>query len=194
MKKLLTLAVAALFVMSASAQLYVGGSLGLGFGSVKNDNGDKLYSTTTFSLFPEIGYSLSEKMDLGISFGFGMTSLKPDGGDALKTNAWEVAPYLRYSLVEFGKFKVMAKASLYVAGDETIDEVKTTSFGLSVIPVLGYGLSDNFILLANLNCFGLGVDNTKVKDGNSTFGLGLGANTNNVLNTGDFTIGFAYIF
>lgn len=195
MKKILL--VVSLFcatVMVANAQLYVGGALGLGFGSVKNNDGDKLYSTTTFALFPEVGYSLNEKVDLGISVGFGLASLKPEGGDAIKATSWEVAPYLRYSVVEFGKFKLMGKASLYAMGIKDADEVETTKLGLSVIPVLGYGISDNFVLLANLNFFSFGFDNTSVKDGGSTFGFGLGVNTNNALNTGDFTIGFAYIF
>lgn len=196
MKKLLVLVVAALFAVSASAQLYVGGSLGFSMESVKNDNGDKLGTVTAFSLFPEIGYSLNEKIDVGMSFGFGMVSSKPEGMDAIKSNAWEVAPYLRYSLVEFGKFKVMAKASLYAEGykDDLITQKEATAFGLRVIPVLGYGLSDNFVLLANLNCFGLGVRSEKIKAGDSSFGFGLSGNTNNVMNTSDFQIGFAYIF
>ncbi len=194
MKKILLVVSFICATMVASAQLYVGGSLGLGFGSVKDDDGNKLHSTTRFSLFPEVGFSFNEKLDLGISAGFGMNSRKPEGGDAVKTNSWEVAPYLRYSFVEFGKLKVMGKASLYVNGSKTEQEEKTTSFGLGIVPVLGYSVSDNFILLANLNFLGLDLSNTKIKDGNSTFNFGLNVNTNNVANTGNFAIGFAYIF
>ncbi len=194
MKKILLVVGLICATMVANAQLYVGGSLGFGTSTVKNDDGDKLYTNTNFSLFPEVGFSLNEKIDLGISVGFGMTSYKPEGGDKQKTNNWEVAPYIRYSVVEFGKLKVMGKGSLYVKGNEDQSETKSTSFGLSVTPVLGYTVSEHFILLANLNFLSLSIDNTKVKDGDSTFGFNLGIDTNNAANTNNFAIGFAYIF
>lgn len=198
MKKILLVVGFVFAGIVANAQFYAGGSLGFGMTSQKLDNGDKVGTETNFSIVPEVGYSLNDRLDLGISIGFGMDQYKPEGGEKTKSNAFMVAPYVRYSFVEFGRFKVMAKASLYAAFGEDVDKVKTTDFGLAVAPVLGYNLSDNFILLANLNCFALGFDYNKVKDGPATTTFGLGFDSNNVANLGGgevpFTIGFAYIF
>lgn len=194
MKKILLVVGLVFAGMVANAQFYAGGSLGFGMQSEKNDDGDKIGTETVFSIAPEVGYSMNDRLDLGLSLDFGMWQYKPEGGDKTKSNSFRVAPYVRYSFVEFGRFKVMGKGELYCAFGEDVNEVKTTNFGIGITPVLGYNLSDNFILLANLNFFRLGFDYNKIKDGHETMSFGLGVDTNNALNTNNFQIGFAYIF
>ncbi|MDL2315155.1 hypothetical protein LJC16_02735, partial [Bacteroidales bacterium OttesenSCG-928-C19] len=126
-------------------------------------------------------------------------------------NNWQVAPYIRYSFVEFGKFKVLGKASLYVEGsknDLLATEVKTTEFGLNIVPMLTYDLSEKFALFTDLNFLGFGFAYNKVKDGNATTRFGLNIDANDVISVGGASvdmsngtfsdplirIGFAYKF
>jgi hypothetical protein len=195
MKKVFLFAlVAVLSIASASAQAYIGGSLGFLSSSAKPEGGEKITSSA-FSFAPEVGYSLTEKLDLGIAVAFGSGK----SGD-LKTTGFGVAPYVRYSLVEFGKFSVLGKASLGIDSETEKDngyKTTLTTFGLNVAPVLKYDLSDHFVLLANLNFLGLGFNQTTEKEGDAKLtrtGCGLGIDTDNVANVGELTIGFAYKF
>lgn len=207
MKKILFVVILVCAGMAANAQFYLGGSLGFGIASGKTDGGDKIGTTLNFSILPDFGYSFNEKWDLGITAGFGMAQYKPDGQDAInKTKSFGVAPYVRYSLVEFGKFKAMLKGEIYFTStenplhDENPLEIdypffgKKSNFGLNITPVLGYNLSDHFILLANLNFCSLNFDYEKFKDADAITSFNLGFDTNNLMNTGFFQIGFAYIF
>lgn len=195
MKRILFVVILVCAGMAANAQFYLGGSLGFDISSDKTDNGDKIGTTLSFGILPDFGYSFNEKWDLGITAGYRMSQYKPNGQDATdKTNAFGVAPYARYSFVEFGKFKAMLKGELYFTGMEDVHEVKTSNFGLNITPVLGFNLSNHFILLANLNFCSLNFDYEKIKDGNATTSFNLGFDTNDLMNTGFFQVGFAYIF
>ena len=66
MKKILmTLVAVAMMAVSANAQVYVGGSIGIG--SVKNGNGD---TETTYKFLPEVGFALNNNWSLGVVAGF----------------------------------------------------------------------------------------------------------------------------
>lgn len=195
------MAIAVLGAVSANAQWYVGGSVGFGISNDEADaDGLETEKTIGFSLIPEIGYSVNEKLDAGISLGFSTAKTDNVGyadGVESKTNSWEVAPYVRYSVVEFGKFSILAKGSIFVNGGKTEvnnDENKFTAFGLNVKPVLAFNLSEKFSLLADLNFAGLEFSRTDNKDRNTVTNFGFGIDTNNVANTGDILIGFAYKF
>ena len=61
MKKILLLAVVLFASLNASAQFYVGGSVG--FGSVKPVGGED--SEFVFKILPEFGYNLNDKWAIG---------------------------------------------------------------------------------------------------------------------------------
>lgn len=89
MKKiLLTIAVAAAS-LTASAQAYVGGSVGLWRNSDKN--------TTNVTIHPEIGYNLSDKWALGLGFGYTYDYL-----NGIKRHDITIDPYARWSYAKFG--------------------------------------------------------------------------------------------
>lgn len=77
---------AMIVAISASAQVYIGG--GVGVGSTKVGDGD---SKTSYKFVPEIGYSFDKNWDAGVSFGWTGT----DGG----THTFEIAPYARYTFM-----------------------------------------------------------------------------------------------
>jgi hypothetical protein len=191
--------VAFLGVAYANAQTYVGGSLG--FSSTTNDpkSGSKT-TVSAYSFDPEIGYNLDPKLDIGLEL---LLGAKKDGDT--KSSAFGASPYLRYSLLEFGQFSVLGKASLFVVGGSTkananAIENKTTSFGLNVAPILAFNLTEHISLLANLNFLSLNFIQTNRKVGSTDLGkstgFGLGIDANNVVNIGSqgVTIGFAYKF
>ncbi|MDR0427285.1 MAG: porin family protein [Dysgonamonadaceae bacterium] len=197
MKKVFLLMMVAVFsVATASAQYYLGGSLG--FSNEKTKDGDvELSKTTEFAIAPEFGYNLTEKVDLGISFEF--SSEKPGETGFDKTTGWNVSPYVRYNVIQFGQFSILAKAGILFGGKKETPvgegpDVKTTTLGVNIVPVLKYTLSDKFDLLANLNFAKIDFNQTKVKDGETTTNFGLDVNSNNVANVGGVTIGFAFKF
>lgn len=99
MKKLLfTLVVAFMAIISADAQVYVGGSFNL--------THDKNADVTNFSIAPEVGYNLNKNWAIAAEIGY--THFKSDGN---KANAFNFAPYARFSFFE----KVLSVYSWTVA-------------------------------------------------------------------------------
>jgi hypothetical protein len=195
MKKVtLMMFVALIGVLSANAQFYLGGSLSLDMETTKPEGGKKT-DQTTFSIVPEFGYQLNQDLDLGIT-GIFSNEKDPDGN---KSTGWGLAPYARYSFVEFGRFSVWGQAGIFIGGAEADKtKLKSTTFGLTISPVLKYSLSGNVDLITGLNFFNVAFSQTAFKlDGkkqNTVTSFGLGANTNDVATLGNISIGFAYKF
>jgi len=89
MKKFLLTLVVATLSLTASAQVYVGGEVGFW----RNYNSNQ----TTFSLAPEVGYTLSEDWAIGLSLDYDYLY---NAGS--KKNSFTVAPYARYTFAKFG--------------------------------------------------------------------------------------------
>lgn len=70
MKKFYMTLVAMFVAVAASAQVYVGGNVGI----VSTDNGDD-DDVTTYKFLPEIGYNLNQDWAIGASFGWAKGSL-----------------------------------------------------------------------------------------------------------------------
>ena len=88
MKKILVAAVVAFSSLAANAQIWMGGSLG--FDYTDNDNSK---AVTTFTISPEVGYTLDEKWDLGLAINANFKSVE----DGDNTNTFSVEPYARYT-------------------------------------------------------------------------------------------------
>lgn len=210
MKKLfITLAFVAASML-ASAQFYVGGSLGLDFtkdktkiASTTND-GDKTFS---WDITPSIGFMFNDNMGVGLDFGFGMattthpeTATTPEIKD--NTTTWSVAPYFRYVFAEVDNFKFYADAKVGFGGGklkstadgQTVDGPKASYLGIGVVPGMAYMLTDNISMNCTLNILALSFEQYKTKveasDYEATttsFGFGVNRAT-------PITIGFFYTF
>ncbi|CCY64502.1 putative uncharacterized protein [Prevotella sp. CAG:1124] len=66
MKKIYMTLVAAMFAVCASAQIYVGGNVGIS--SVDSDWSDD--SETYYKLLPEVGYKFNDDWAAGVMFGW----------------------------------------------------------------------------------------------------------------------------
>jgi len=186
--------------VSASAQVYLGGSFGLSSTVAKSGPGSET-TAVSFTFAPEAGYSLTDKFDLGLSILLGSTSNSANQ----TTIAYAFAPYVRYSLIEFDRFRVLGKAASSIGGGTTkygeTSKAITTAFRLSVSPILMYDLSNHFALLANLNLFSLNLSSNSSRSGStdlgSTTSFNFGVDSNNIASVGSssgLTIGFAYKF
>lgn len=92
MKKFIVAAIAAVCSLSASAQIWVGGALGL---NVNTPDGGK--AKTTLTITPTVGYQLSEKWDLGLELQEILSSQ-----DGNTSNTFVVNPFARFSFAKFG--------------------------------------------------------------------------------------------
>jgi len=188
MKKLFLLVVVLFASLNASAQWYVGGSIG--FGSVKPINGGD--SEFTFKLLPEIGYVMNDQLAFGAVLGYQKGFAAPDmslgsgnsntalAADAIqfqasasKLEVFTISPYARYTAIQFDKVNV------FLDGGLTFGSVKDTGtyFSLGVRPGLAVKLCDEISFVTHLGFFGF-ENFSPDGDGKSgsTFGLELANN------------------
>lgn len=98
MKKIIMTLVVALFTIGASAQVYLGGNVGIA--SVDNGDDD---DETIYSLLPEVGYKFNNEWAAGVLFGWskGNLSYVDNGlGFSGTTNTFEINPYARYTFLQ----------------------------------------------------------------------------------------------
>ena len=205
-KSLLALIFAAAFVVPALAEnMWVGGSFGYNSqnDSYSYDGGDYKYSTTSWSIEPEFGYSLNEKWDIGVDLAYASTQ----GADRLlgveipwydiqvDTKEMGIAPFARFHVAQIAGVDVMLKGSVfYASGEAKFDggKVDYTGYGVSIAPVISYSINETWSIGATLNFAELSFthvefDQYGVKPKNDNFGFNL--NDGSLIN-----IGFSYHF
>ncbi|MCL2145043.1 MAG: outer membrane beta-barrel protein [Endomicrobia bacterium] len=192
MKKVL--AVLAVLVLAQAAyakQWFVGGAVG--FESVSD-------AYTEVTLMPEVGYSLSDKIDVGLDAGFETSSYddKYAGSPYKSETTIRIAPFARYNFYQIGKLNFLIKSGLgleFVSAKAkgASKSESGTIFGIYAYPVTTYDISESVSLFANLNflSFGLQSGSGDLYD-YTQFGFGVDAD--DVLNTKDFQIGFVVKF
>ena len=190
MKKLFITIAFVAAAMFASAQLYVGGSLGFDTqkNSTKDSEGTQInYKTFAWDLTPSVGFMFADNMGVGLDFGFGMTTATypktPLRGEIkVKGTDWAIAPYFRYVFAEVDNFKFYADAKLGFGGtsykvdptdasapidpsnqlaDNVVDGDKVSNFGFAVVPGMAYMITDNISMNCTLNILSLGFNQEK---------------------------------
>ena len=175
MKKVILAAIIAFTSMAASAQVWMGGSLGLNF--TKPEGGEV---ATSFSIAPEVGYTLSDKWDIAIALNESLTIT--DGASA---NSISVEPYARYTfaktgIVSFfvdGGFGIGSAAVAVGDGDDEEEVGSAFAFSIGFKPGVKFAVSEKITLVAKLGFLGY----EQVKDSYSNFGLSV---DNNALSLG----------
>ena len=180
MKKIFLGLAISVISISANAQVYVGG--GLGFSSVKEAHHENVDvdTKTTFSLVPEIGYQLDEKLAVGIGLGYTHSKC----GD-LKGDAFSIEPYARYTFAKLGTVDLFIEGGVgYIHtknAEELSDNVevseKENTFYIGVRPGFKVNLNQKIALVSRVGWLGWkttkpDADNYK---GSSEFGLNLDA-------------------
>ena len=222
MKKLFITIAFVAATMFASAQLYVGGSLGFATQSGTDKVEGNGISVTQdqpkymgFTFAPEAGFMFADNMGVGLQFGFGFAketekdyTFDPVATETVKTTTIAFAPYFRYVFAEVDNFKfyadakvsyAMAKPKAKFEQDGTtveVDGAKTTMLGVGIVPGMAYQLTDNITMNAALNILELGFQTTKVKQEQD--GVTATSKTNEigfgVNEPSPITIGFFYTF
>jgi len=221
MKKILMTLVAVFATMTMSAQYYVGGTLG--FTSNKTNSTFTTIETTTtdFTIAPEIGMALDEKMGVGIAITFNTSSTEDKwtgtGADPVAkrlkptTTTIGLRPYVRYQLMTLGKFNVFADGGINFSIDktsevgfkpastDTYDNKAGMNIGLFVQPGVAFKVNDKLSLVTKLDdMFTLGYRKYQVADldgapdADSDFNFR--AKTNSLFQLGTLRFGLFYNF
>lgn len=187
MKKLALTSLMALFAVSsanAATNYFVGGSAALSFG---DDH------ATLLEVAPEFGWKIDSKWDMGV-----MASVDYDRravGDK-HAEGYGVGMFARYNVAQFGNVNLLLKGAVE-ADFIRFDGETASSIEASVIPMITYDISEAFTLYANLNFLGARAGYTWANDKmgiEKGWGIGAYVDSDDVLNTSDFQIGFNYNF
>ena len=172
MKKIMMIAAMMVAAVSANAQVYLGGSVGVATSSYDGN------STTVWSILPEVGYNLNEKWALGMTIGYGESRVKVKNAGTEKVKTFQVSPYDRYTFVKFDKINLFVDGTVGYQ-HENYAGVKTNTFGLGFKPGIAVNLNDKLSFVAHAGF--LGYENSKVKgDDKSTNSFGFGINGNSL--------------
>ena len=193
MKKIILMAAFAVASVAASAQVYVGGSLG--FESRNAGEGKK--ASMAFSIAPEVGYKLSDNLAVGIQLGYSATNdekkeavaksgveemegNKPEGGKTY--GIFNVAPYVRYTFAQTGAASFFVDGGVYasfLAGGT--DGWKGTIFGVGVRPGVKFAASEKVDVVAKLGYIGWkGANKDAQGNGFAKSAFGINANNTNL--------------
>jgi len=155
----------------AQAQIFVGGSMGLGFESISRTVGSSASSTKQPSTFvvmlnPMAGFELSETMAIGLSatFGIGVVNHHHDPETKDYSYLWGAAPFMRNNLASTEKLSLKLQSAVGVTGSSIIrsqgrnvtDGPREFQFSIILTPVLSYNFTDRLGLEAVPNILSLG--------------------------------------
>lgn len=164
--------VAAFAAVSMNAQYYIGGTIGFTSSSDKTTPGQEK-TATGFTIAPEFGMKLDDKLGWGIQVGFGTTKNKTEyvgtmaGTPSVEftQSTIEVSPYLRYQIVQWGKANFFVDGGIDLGFTSQKDMKSGMNLGLFASPGVAYNVSDNWSLVARINdVFTLGYTKGMVPD------------------------------
>ena len=185
------LVISFLFTLSyaASAQIYVGGSIGGSYAKAESTNA----KSWTIDISPEVGYIFNENWAAGvyISYGKSVQEINSEYLDNKTTNVslFTINPYAVYAPIKFHNFAVCAEMG--ASYTPKLSGANYSFYSLYVTPLLTYSVNDHIILKTGLDFAKLSVSG----DTNGTFKFGVSAGGDNAINiTDDFSIGFVYKF
>ncbi|MDR0814555.1 MAG: hypothetical protein LBN37_02255 [Bacteroidales bacterium] len=208
LKIVLLMLVAAFGVsFTGNAQLFLGGSLKSGSSASAASTGGTTYdgpSTRYFEIGPKVGYYLSDKWAIGgsVAFRIDVENTNATVNEKTTQTIWMIAPFVRYSFVEFGKFALMGEGVVGIAGAKnkittgstTTNGNPTLLFSLDIHPILAYNISDHFALEISPKFFNFGV-NAAVTKHDSTDSKDISSSAKFNLDTDDLvgSLGSIYI-
>lgn len=174
MKKIILAAFVAVASLTANAQVWVGGELGLGT-SKTTDDGTQTIKSNYAIIIPEIGYKINDKFDVAVAIGLNHSDIQ--GAEKTRTyvsNSFKLNPYVRYSFCKAGNFTFFVDGGFaYENVYENDEPNKQNNWEIAIKPGFSYSLSDKVSLVAHVgnlaytfskqgdvktNSFDLGVD------------------------------------
>lgn len=181
MKKILMTLVIALSAITANAQWYLGGSVGVA--SVKNGNAD---AETVYKFVPEFGYTINDDWAVGVAVGYqkGACSLVNGSfGQNTDTELLQINPYARYTVVK-SKY-----VNVFIDGGVALGSYKDwgTEFQLGLKPGVALNLNEKLSFVTHFGF--VGFDSFSPKgEGDTSNMIGVDLDGNNL------TFGLYYNF
>ena len=174
---------------AASAQIYVGGSIGGSYAKAESTNA----KSWSIDISPEVGYVFNENWAAGarISYGKSVQEINSQYLDKKTTDVslFTINPYAVYAPIKFHNFAVCAEMGASLT--PKLSGADYSIYSVYVTPLLTYSVNDHIILKTGLDFAKLSV----AGDTNGTFKFGVSAGGENALNLAeDFSIGFVYKF
>lgn len=167
------------------SNVFIGGQI-----YYENDDYDGV-KRTEFDFAPYIGFSINEKWDIGGSLVF-INRKDETTNPTRKVSGWDICPFARYNVIEYGKFTFYIKGELmigkYDLTEGNADSVSITEFGLYAAPQIQFNFTDNLSLIGTLNFARIGYekeDGDNYKHSDFYFGEGNGSL---------YTVGIEYKF
>ena len=187
--RLLVIAFLMTISFAASAQIYVGGSIGGSYGKAESTNA----KSWAIDISPEVGYVFNENWAAGarISYGKSVQEINSQYLDKKTTDVslFTINPYAVYAPIKFHNFAVCAEMGASLT--PKLSGADYSIYSVYVTPLLTYSVNDHIILKTGLDFAKLSV----AGDTNGTFKFGVSAGGENALNLAeDFSIGFVYKF
>ena len=141
-KLLLVLAIGLAAAFSANAQLYLGGRLHFGTNQTFNDKGEQ---AALIQIAPEVGYWISDKLAVGgvVSFDNGMGVIDV-----------EIAPYVRYSLLEMGPVSLFLDGQLGFAITSAGGNTQFGFAGVGIAPGIAIPVGEHLSFVGHLGRIG----------------------------------------
>ena len=164
-KSLLAMLFAVALVVPAVAEnMWIGGSLGYSNTDVKDAD-----SVTSWTIEPEFGYSVDEKLDIGIDLGY---SYDEGAGEIYgvafptdKMTTIAIAPFVRYKMFSIGSFDFLAKGSIFYANSKLdAADAKIDAYGIAIAPVVTYSINETWSIGCTLNFAEIGYTHAKGDD------------------------------
>ena len=187
--RLLVIAFLMAFSFAASAQVYVGGSIGGSYAKAESTNA----KSWTIDISPEVGYIFNENWAAGarITYCKSVKEVNSPYLDNKTTNLspFTINPYAVYAPIKFHNFAVCAEMG--ASYTPKLSGANYSMYSVYVTPLLTYSVNDHIILKTGLDFAKLSVSG----DTNGTFKFGVSAGADDVLSVSDnFSIGFVYRF
>jgi len=217
MKKFIFTSALISFVVMSHAQWFAGSKFGCQFTSEKifGSVGKLKEVRSEFSFTPIVGYQ-KNKFAVGGRIGYVKKNSFEAHGEWLndryykheiriRTNRFGIQPFVRYTFVEYGNFSILANVGAHLFSESIRFEYSIFGnsksglcFGINLVPVVSYNLSQRISLEASLNFMNLGWNKTLLaiitRYDETKTNFGFGAKSGNVVDVGVISLGFIYKF
>lgn len=150
MKKLFFAVAAMLVSASISAQVWVGGSLGLDSKSYPQE-GRK--TNTQFTLSPVAGYALSDAFEVGLSAIVGL-SVNEGGVDGVKSTKWGLYPFARYYFLGEEKVNLFLEGGVAFSQTKVGDADAKSLLKVGIMPGIKIPLNENLAIVSKFGWLG----------------------------------------
>ena len=173
---------------SASAQMFVGGSIGYKYTKAVAA-GSKAWAV---NLSPETGYIFNETWAVGGRLLYAKSVSKTEtpylSDTKIDVEAFTINPYAVYAPIRYGNFTLCAELGLqFIPRQKSLD---FCAYNAYAVPVLSYSFNEHIIFKTTLNCAGVTIGGSSSGD----FIFGLAAKGNEAFNLSDLSVGLVYSF